>query len=124
MCSADIGAYYDLSAEIVRVNGELVKQAAFAQGAKILGPGRVVVLRDGVSLLYARTAGTPMMMRADGYSTFPVTLLSSSVLRRVSCAMGPARQPRPIGSLRSSPKAKSPAKRVCRYPIYRTSAKS
>jgi hypothetical protein len=48
VCSADIGAFYDLSAEVVRVNATLIKQAAFAAGAKLLNPGRIVVLRDGV----------------------------------------------------------------------------
>jgi hypothetical protein len=45
----DIGPFYDLSAEVIRVNGYMIKQAAAASGAKILVPGRVVILRDGVS---------------------------------------------------------------------------
>jgi antiviral helicase SKI2 len=49
VCNADIGPFYDLSSEVVRVNAYMIKQAAAASGAKILTPGRIVVLRDGVS---------------------------------------------------------------------------
>lgn len=45
-CKPDIEAFYDLSAEIVRINTSLVNQAAWAPG-KHLSPGRVVLLRDG-----------------------------------------------------------------------------
>jgi antiviral helicase SKI2 len=60
ICNVDIGPFYDLSAEVIRVNGYMIKQAAAASGAKILVPGRVVILRDGVSsssALSTQTAG-------------------------------------------------------------------
>jgi antiviral helicase SKI2 len=48
VCKPDIEAFYDLSAEIVRINKQLMDQAAWAPG-KQLAPGRIVVLNDGVS---------------------------------------------------------------------------
>ena len=49
-CLKDITAYYDLSAEIIRINTQLLKVASWhAPAGKILAPGRVVLLRDGVS---------------------------------------------------------------------------
>ncbi|GMK53589.1 hypothetical protein CspeluHIS016_0101750 [Cutaneotrichosporon spelunceum] len=46
VCSADISAFYDLSSEVVRVNAQIVRQAAWAPG-KQFSPGRIVLLRDG-----------------------------------------------------------------------------
>lgn len=46
MCTADISAYYDLSAEVVRLNAQIMNQAAWAPGKQLI-PGRVVLLRDG-----------------------------------------------------------------------------
>lgn len=46
MCSPDISAFYDLSSEVVRLNTQLMKQAAWAPGKQMI-PGRVVILRDG-----------------------------------------------------------------------------
>lgn len=45
-CKPDIEAFYDLSAEIVRVNTAMMNQAAWAPG-KHLVPGRIVLIRDG-----------------------------------------------------------------------------
>lgn len=45
-CKPDIEAFYDLSAEIVRINTAMMNQAAWAPG-KHMSPGRVVLLRDG-----------------------------------------------------------------------------
>lgn len=46
MCNADISAFYDLSAEVVRLNAQIMNQAAWAPGKQMV-PGRVVLLRDG-----------------------------------------------------------------------------
>ena len=48
MCNADIEAFYDISAEVVRINTALMNQAAWASG-KQMSPGRIVLLHDGVS---------------------------------------------------------------------------
>ncbi|ORX40739.1 NUC185 domain-domain-containing protein [Kockovaella imperatae] len=46
-CAKDIMAFYDLSAEIVRLNTQLLKTASWnPQAGKILAPGRVIVLRN------------------------------------------------------------------------------
>lgn len=48
LCNADINPYYDISAEVVRMNKELLKVASWSPAAsKILLPGRVVLLRNG-----------------------------------------------------------------------------
>ena len=50
VCVGDIRAYYNLSADLVELNDRLLAlTAASPRGAKSLSPGRVVVLRDGVS---------------------------------------------------------------------------
>ncbi|KAL1412136.1 Antiviral helicase ski2 [Vanrija albida] len=46
ICSVDIDAYYDLSAEVVRLNAAMISQAAFTPG-KQLNQGRIVLVRDG-----------------------------------------------------------------------------
>ncbi|BEJ13916.1 hypothetical protein CspHIS471_0310900 [Cutaneotrichosporon sp. HIS471] len=46
VCSTDISAFYDLSAEVVRLNAQIMRQAAWAPG-KQFAPGRIVLLRDG-----------------------------------------------------------------------------
>lgn len=46
MCSADISAFYDLSAEVVRLNTRIMNQAAWAPGKQLI-PGRIVLLRNG-----------------------------------------------------------------------------
>lgn len=46
VCSSDIGAFYDLSAEIVRLNGQLMSQMSWAPGKQMI-PGRIILLRDG-----------------------------------------------------------------------------
>lgn len=49
ICEKDINRYYDQSLAIVEKNQRLLFMAAgHPQGAKLLCPGRVVVLRDGV----------------------------------------------------------------------------
>jgi hypothetical protein len=49
ICLEDINKYYDLSAEIVDVNQQLLELASVhVQGSRSLSAGRVVVLRDGV----------------------------------------------------------------------------
>lgn len=49
ICSEDIDKHYDLSAEIVNINQQLLRLAsADRQGSKYLSAGRVVVLRDNV----------------------------------------------------------------------------
>jgi antiviral helicase SKI2 len=49
VCLEDINKYYDLSAEIVDINQQLLELAStHVQGSKSLSAGRVVVLRDGV----------------------------------------------------------------------------
>ena len=51
VCTADIDPFYELSSEAVRLNKELLKQAAWLPaGGKLLCPGRVVIVRDGVCL--------------------------------------------------------------------------
>ncbi|KAI9511739.1 antiviral helicase [Russula earlei] len=48
-CSKDINKYYDITAEIVAINQQLLELAStHVQGSKSLSSGRVVVLRDGV----------------------------------------------------------------------------
>lgn len=50
VCTPDIEPFYDISAEAVRVNKSLTKTASWAPlGGKIFNPGRVVILRNGVS---------------------------------------------------------------------------
>lgn len=49
MCSSDIEAFYDISAEVARKNTLLIQAAAtHHQGNKILSSGRVVLLYDKV----------------------------------------------------------------------------
>jgi antiviral helicase SKI2 len=48
VCKPDIEAFYDLSSEVVRINTNLMNQAAWASG-KQMSPGRIVILHDGVS---------------------------------------------------------------------------
>ena len=68
-CNTDIRAFYDLSAEIVRVNAQLLKTASWNnQAGKILSPGRVFVLRNGVSV--SRSS----RLVADGNQHFPGNL--------------------------------------------------
>ncbi len=51
ICKVDISAFYDLSAEVVRISTALIKNASWsAQAGKIFAPGRVVILRNGVRL--------------------------------------------------------------------------
>ena len=47
VCHADIDLFYDESLKIVEENQKLLG-IALEQGSRILGPGRVVILRDGV----------------------------------------------------------------------------
>ncbi|KAH9982737.1 antiviral helicase [Lactifluus volemus] len=48
VCLGDINKYYDISAEIVHINQQLLGLAStHIQGSKTLSGGRVVVLRDG-----------------------------------------------------------------------------
>nr|XP_019010148.1 antiviral helicase SKI2 [Kwoniella pini CBS 10737]OCF48929.1 antiviral helicase SKI2 [Kwoniella pini CBS 10737] len=48
ICKVDIDAFYQLSAEIVRINQNIFKQASYAQNSgKLFVPGRVVILRNG-----------------------------------------------------------------------------
>jgi len=48
--SNDIRDYYDLCARVVQQQQSIIRTAALhQQGSKILGSGRVVMLRDGVS---------------------------------------------------------------------------
>ncbi|KAL7418292.1 Antiviral helicase ski2 [Cryptotrichosporon argae] len=48
VCKPDIEAFYDLSAEIVRLNYDFLKMVCWAPVAsKLVSPGRVVLLRDG-----------------------------------------------------------------------------
>ena len=55
VCLPDIRSHYDTSAGIVELNARLVNLALdSAQGSKLLGQGRVVVIRDDVSELHAR----------------------------------------------------------------------
>lgn len=52
VCSPDIERFYDISYEIVERNDVLHATAAsHPQGNKMLSAGRVVILRDGVSLI-------------------------------------------------------------------------
>ena len=49
LCLPDIGAYYDMSTQIVDINTKLINLASdSALGSKSLGQGRVVILRDDV----------------------------------------------------------------------------
>lgn len=45
VCKPDIGAFYDLSAEVVRLNTQIMTQMAWAPGKQMV-PGRIVLLRD------------------------------------------------------------------------------
>lgn len=50
ICLEDISTYYDVSADLVYINQELIFTASgHPQGIKSLSAGRVVILRDGVS---------------------------------------------------------------------------
>lgn len=50
-CLQDINIFYEIASEIVDRNRALLENAVkSAQGSKILAPGRVVVLRDSVSI--------------------------------------------------------------------------
>lgn len=52
ICAADIRLFYDVATEILNANEKIITLAStHRQGVKILAPGRVVVLRDGVSLV-------------------------------------------------------------------------
>lgn len=49
ICLEDINKHYDISAEIVGINQQLLGLApTHVQGSKSFSAGRVVVLRDGV----------------------------------------------------------------------------
>ena len=49
ICESDINRHYDVSLAIVEKNQRLLLMAAgHPHGVKLLSPGRVVVLRDGV----------------------------------------------------------------------------
>jgi len=49
-CTKDISPFYDLSAEVVRINTQFITKASWETGlGKTLAPGRVVVLHNGVS---------------------------------------------------------------------------
>lgn len=50
ICSQDIEDYYDTTVSIIDHNQRLLSMAAGnPHGSKVLSPGRVVILRDGVS---------------------------------------------------------------------------
>lgn len=52
ICLEDINAYYDVSADLVYLNQKLLFMASgHPQGIKSLLPGRVVILRDSVSII-------------------------------------------------------------------------
>jgi hypothetical protein len=108
VCNADINAFYDLSAEVVRVNASLIKQASFAAGGKILIPGRVVVLRDGVRLLIPNpkipTANSNSISLEISLSSYGTHLILSSTVR--------GRMLRLSGSCRWFPRESSLAKKV------------
>jgi antiviral helicase SKI2 len=54
-CGGDIGPFYDLSAEVVRLNTQFVSKASLVLNAgKTFGSGRVVVLKNGVSNIVGR----------------------------------------------------------------------
>jgi antiviral helicase SKI2 len=71
VCEVDIGPFYDVSNEVVRINSILMRAAMFnSQSGKAFAPGRVVVLRDAVSgLLFASHVGWCMSRVADDIST-------------------------------------------------------
>jgi antiviral helicase SKI2 len=51
ICTVDIDSYYDDINEVVKLNQKLIDMAVrHQQGSKLLSSGRVVVLRDNVSL--------------------------------------------------------------------------
>jgi len=50
VCEADISPFYDLTAEIVRINTQFIVKASWENNiGKTLGTGRIVVLNNGVS---------------------------------------------------------------------------
>lgn len=50
ICLEDINTYYDVSADLVYMNQQLLSMAStHPQGMRSFSPGRVVILRDGVS---------------------------------------------------------------------------
>jgi antiviral helicase SKI2 len=52
VCSVDIERYYDLSLEVVGLNKKLCTMVTSSpSNANLFGPGRVVILRDGVRQL-------------------------------------------------------------------------
>jgi antiviral helicase SKI2 len=53
ICTQDIDRYYDACYDVAKRNQSLVQLAlSRPQGGKLLGPGRVVVVRDGVRALF------------------------------------------------------------------------
>lgn len=59
VCSVDIERYYDLSLDIVGLNNKLCTMVTSSpSNANLLGPGRVVILRDGVCYLPITTLMT------------------------------------------------------------------
>lgn len=56
VCIPDISAFYDDSFEIMALNERLLTMAAESRGVKSLLGGRVVILRDGVHLLFDHSA--------------------------------------------------------------------
>lgn len=50
ICSDDIESFYDTSLNVIELNATmLLKALNHSFGAKYMTPGRVIVLRDGVS---------------------------------------------------------------------------
>ncbi len=77
-CSPDISAFYDISAELVRLNSGIVQDAAtHPQGLKSMGSGRVVLLYEKVGNLVLPA----LALRTD----VSVGSVSAGILR-FSCA--------------------------------------
>ncbi|KAF8167466.1 antiviral helicase [Crassisporium funariophilum] len=75
VCSHDIDVYYDESRDIVEKNRKLLGFAlGHPQGSKTLGPGRVVIVRDG----HFRSNNVAIILRQA-----PVQAIDSGVLAKV-----------------------------------------
>ncbi|KIO25229.1 hypothetical protein M407DRAFT_25451 [Tulasnella calospora MUT 4182] len=81
ICNNDIELFYEISAEVVERNRKIIALAlANSQGGKLLGPGRVVILRD------FRFQNRPAMLVQPTSTSAP----SKSVLDRTYVMLSPS----------------------------------
>ncbi|KAI0004078.1 antiviral helicase [Russula compacta] len=78
ICQEDINKYYELSAEIVDINQQLLGLAStHIQGSKALSSGRIVVLRDGHFRWAAALILKPALAREQVKYFFVLALVNS-----------------------------------------------